>query len=364
MTHQIVLLGGQLLPVYLGVLERKPKVVHILYTKETVRHKTRLVRLFEGVRIFDYQIDPYDYDSIQETVTDIICNYEGVDFELNLTSGTKLMALASQQVFKSLDCFSFYVDQKQNIIDLSDGSKTKISSLISTKMFLSLSDHNNFTSSTLKAFNEEEMKLANSILELRKDKSGIGELFKLFRSLRIDSELRNFSFSNSKYEISWRSNILCVKAPRFSLNAEGKNSFKILTTGLWWELIIGMAISKWKSAVDVHMSLAIKSNKDANMDKNEIDILVNTGHNVFFIECKSGIVTQSDLNKIRTVSKLYGGLSSKSILASFFKPKDHLLEKCQDLGIEVFCLNGDSNIPVELNSISKSLDRLLSRVEL
>tara|TARA_R110002074_G_scaffold164224_1_gene323746 strand:- start:1991 stop:3085 length:1095 start_codon:yes stop_codon:yes gene_type:complete len=364
MTHQIALLGGQLLPVYIGVLERKPQVVHILYTKETVRLKTRLVKQFKGVEVFDYQIAPYDYDSIQETVTNIICDNEGAVFELNLTCGTKLMALASQQVFKTLDCFSFYIDQKQNIIDLSDGTKSKINSSITTKTILSLSDHNTFTSSTLQSFNNEELALANSIFELRKDKSGIAKLFKLIRSLKVDPETKIFSFSNSNYKISWHSNILSVEAPRFDLEAKGKNAFKILTSGLWWELIICNTVNNWKSAKEITMSLAIKSNKNVNMDKNEIDILINTGQNVFFIECKSGIVTQSDLNKIRTVSKFYGGISSKSILVSFYKPQDNLIEKCQDLGIEIFYLVGGSSNCYELKTLIKKLDRLLNRIEL
>lgn len=364
MTHQIVLLGGQLLPVYIGALERKPQVIHILYTKETVRLKTRLVKQFSGIQIFDYQTDPYNFDSIQETVTNIICNNEDVTFELNLTCGTKLMALASQQVFETLDCFRFYIDQNQNIIDLSNGTKFKISSTISTKVFLSLSGHNTFSSSTLKSFNKEELKLASSIFELRKNKSGIGELFKLFRTLKVDSESECFSFNNSKYEISWNKNNLSVKAPRFSLNAKGKNAFKILTTGLWWELIISMAVNDWNSAKEILMSVAIKSNENMSIDKNEIDILINTGQNVFFIECKSGNITQSDLNKIRTVSKLYGGISSKSILISFYKPKDHLIEKCRDLGIEIFYLVGFASKRFKLKNIINKLDRLLNRIEL
>jgi hypothetical protein len=363
MTHQIVLLGGQILPVYIGVIEREPKVVHVLYTKETVRLKTLLIKHFSGVKVFDYQIDPYDYNSIQETITNIVCNNEGFSFELNLTSGTKLMALASQQVFNTLDYFSFYIDQKQNIIDLSDGSKVKIKSLISTKTFLSLSNHNTFISSNLKSFNEEELKLANSIFELRKNKSGISELFKIFRSSRVDSDSKNYSLPDSKYKVSWNGDILSVKAPRFSLHTKGKNAFKILTTGLWWELIIGMAVNDWSSAKEILMSLTIKSNKNVNMDKNEIDILINTGQKMLFIECKSGVVSQSDINKMRVISKFYGGLGSKSILVSYYKPKDYLIEKCQDFGIEVFHLEEKNKKNIELKSISKKLDLMLSKVE-
>lgn len=364
MTHQIVLLGGQLLPVYLGVIVRKPQIIHILYTKETVRLKARLLKQLNGVKVFDYQVDPYNYDSIQETVTNIICDNEDVAFELNLTSGTKLMALASQQIFKILDCFSFYIDQKQNIIDLSNGSKSKINSAISTKTFLSLSDHNTFTSSTLKSFNKDELKLANLIFVLRKNKSGVGELFKLFRTLKVNSESMNFSYSNSKYDVSWKRNILSVKAPKFNLDAKGKNAFKILTTGLWWEIIIGLAVNDWNSAKEILMSLAIKSNKNVNMDKNEIDILINTGQKMLFIECKSGIVSQSDINKMRAISKFYGGLGSKSILVSYFKPKDYLIEKCQDFGIEVFYLEEKYKKNIELKTISKKLDFMLSKLEI
>lgn len=116
MTHQITLLGGQILPVYIGVLERNPDTVHILYTKESVRLKNRLEKNLSSYKSISYQVDPYNYKSIQETVTNIICDNEGATFELNLTSGTKLMALASQEVFKTLECFSFYIDQNQNLI--------------------------------------------------------------------------------------------------------------------------------------------------------------------------------------------------------------------------------------------------------
>tara|TARA_R110002072_G_scaffold92432_3_gene205722 strand:+ start:2719 stop:3813 length:1095 start_codon:yes stop_codon:yes gene_type:complete len=364
MTHQVILLGGQLLPVYIGFLERKPQVVHILYTKETVRLKTRLVKHFNGVKIFDYQADPYDYDSIQEIITNIICHNEGAIFELNLTSGTKLMALASQQVFQNLDSFSFYIDQKQNIIDISNGAKSKISSSISTKIFLSLSGHNSYTSNTLKSYSRAELELAKDIFELRKNKSGIGELFKLFRVLGVDSNASNFKYYDAKYKIHWQNKNLSVKAPRFNLNSHGENAFQILTTGLWWELIVSLVVKDWKSAKDVHMSLAIKSSQNDKLDKNEIDILLNTGQNILFLECKAGIVTQSDINKIRTVSKFYGGISSKSILVSFFKPKEHLIEKCQDLDIEIFYIQESSTKQNDIRTILTKLDRILTKIEI
>ena len=364
MTHQIILLGGQLVPVYVGITERKPDIVHILYTNETKKHKTVLTKQIQEVAVFDYQVDPYDYVAIQETVTAIINKNKDAEFELNLTSGTKLMALASQQIFNTRGYFSFYIDQKQNMIDITKGTKNKINSLISIETFLALSNHNTFTSNTLQSFNTDELALAHSIFELRKKRSGIGVLSKLLRAKAVDSAASEYFFDNSGYKISWKNNLLSVKAPRFTLNAKGKNAFKILTTGLWWELIVAQSVNNWKSANEILMSVAIKSNKDISMDKNEIDILINTGQIIFFIECKSGMITQSDLNKINTVSKFYGGINAKSILVSFFKPKEYLLEKCRDFGIEVFYLIEKSSKNHKLSSLTRKLDRLLKRGEL
>src|SRR5690606_36953482 len=153
----------------------EPNVVHIIYTKETVRLKNRLIKNLSGCKIYDYQVEPYNYNSIEETVTKIIFENEEATFELNLTSGTKLMALASQEVFKTLECFSFYIDQNQNLIDISNGTQTKLQKNISTKNFLLLSNHNTFSSTSLKDYSNEDLKLANLILELRKSKSGISE---------------------------------------------------------------------------------------------------------------------------------------------------------------------------------------------
>lgn len=364
MTHQITLLGGQILPVYIGVLERNPDTVHILYTKESVRLKNRLEKNLSSYKSISYQVDPYNYKSIEETVTNIICDNEGATFELNLTSGTKLMALASQEVFKTMECFSFYIDQNQNLIDISNGTQTKLQKNISTKNFLLLSNHNTFSSTSLEAFSNEDLKLANLILELRKSKSGISELFKLLRAIDVKSECTSFTFNNKKFSINWNGIHLKVSAPKFNIESKGANAFKILSSGLWWELIVASAISSWKWAREVHMSLAIKSNTNSKLDKNEIDILINTGRKILFIECKSGKVTQSDINKMRAIGKFYGGISSKSILVSYYKPQAHLIEKCQDFGIEVFYLEEFNKKHVKLNSISKKLDFMLSKIEI
>lgn len=363
-SHQIVLLGGQIIPAYIGIKERKPDVIHILYTKESVYHRKRLEKIISNCKVNSYQVSPYDYNSISETVTQIICDYEGNKFELNLTGGTKLMALASQEVFRTLDCFSFYIDQNQNFIDIASGIKHQITFNLKTKEFLALSGHDEIKSSSLKSFTLEEKELAKHIFELRKKRKGLSKLFKLFRALRIDSGVMEYHFNNKEFNISWQNNRLTVDAPKFNLRSKGDKVFKILTTGLWWEIIVAESISSWRFAYETYMSFIIKSNSNSKLDKNEIDILINTGQKLLFIECKSGRVNQSDINKMRAIGKFYGGISSKSILISFFKPIPQLIEKCQDFGIELFYFEEKRGKHINLKSISKKLDLMLSKLEL
>jgi len=91
--------------------------------------------------------------------------------------------------------------------------------------------------------------------------------------------------------------------------------------------------------------------------KNEIDIVVNTCRNLIFIECKSGNVKQDDINKIRAVKRLYGGIASRSILVCKYKPRPDIIEKCSDLGIAIFY---DRN----LQNLTSKMERLIMRMEL
>ena len=71
-------------------------------------------------------------------------------------------------------------------------------------------------------------------------------------------------------------------------------------------------------------------------DKNEIDIIVDTGIKLFFVECKTQVFDMKDLDKFRNVVKNFGGFGAKAILVSYFKPTNIVLEKCKDNHLSVF----------------------------
>jgi len=63
------------------------------------------------------------------------------------------------------------------------------------------------------------------------------------------------------------------------------------------------------------------------------------------------------INKIRAVKRLYGGIASRSILICRHKPKPEILEKCYDLGIDLF-------YDKDIKGLAARLENLLLKMEL
>lgn len=374
MKHQITLLGGQILPIYWGIVEKSPNKIHLLYTKETRDHLQILKRIFSKLTFETYQVDPYDFSGIKELVEKIIFSNKNEGFQLNLTSGTKVMALACQSVFSTLKFDVFYIDQKHRVFDLAKETFEPVNNSIKIKTFLELSGHSQFNSQKIGDYSKEEQRLANEVFDLTKSNSGIK---KLFRSVRLKCGKIDTSTSFSHVmqngdKVVWKNNSLFIRLKSHQLQSNSNNAFRIIFGGLWWELVIAQITTKWKHSKEQFLGVDIETKKSKGVSKNEIDILHSTGKSLVFIECKSGNVSQADINKIRAVKRLYGGVSSKSILICRYMPRKDLQEKCNDFGIEIFTYNGgntsnkNSNVvPIgNINEINKKLDLLISRFEI
>jgi hypothetical protein len=61
MKHQIVLVGGQLLPIYLGIKEFDPDFIHLIVSNETKDRIGKLKSLMARKSFSEYNCDPFDY---------------------------------------------------------------------------------------------------------------------------------------------------------------------------------------------------------------------------------------------------------------------------------------------------------------
>jgi len=136
--------------------------------------------------------------------------------------------------------------------------------------------------------------------------------------------------------------------------------------GRWWETLVTNAIYEWNCnsvySNEIWTNVKFSTQETSSpqyQDKNEIDILVNLGTRMLFIECKSGNVKQSDVYKIAQVRNTYGGDISKSVLVSYYPLNPDILEKCRDSHIYVFAPSRRYNT---LSNHLKGLGKFLSQV--
>ncbi|CAH8283425.1 uncharacterized protein DUF1887 [Mariniflexile fucanivorans] len=357
MTHQITILGGQISPVFWGLFEKQPEIAHLIYTKDSRHHIPILESLFPKIVFHSKQVKPYDFEEIKTSIEEILIEHEGNTFELNLTGGTKVMALACQHVFKDFSLSSFYIDQGHKIYDFRTQSYSAINSKIKLKIFITLSGHNNYSSNNITDFNTDEFNFSKEISRISST-----ELYKeSAKDVRFKikdlGKCNNFSFSKGKNLLNWNKPLITLKDNQNQIKFRNSKAFEIAFCGIWWELVVADAIKNWKKIYELQLNVQLFSKLDNSNKKNEIDIVVNTGKNLIFIECKSGNVIQSDINKIRAVNRLYGGVTSKSILVCKYKPRTDIIEKCNDLGIYIFFDKNLKNLP-------NKLDHVLSEMEI
>lgn len=367
MNHQITLLGGQISPVYWGIKEFNPDIVHILYSKESKKNLTVLKKLVSVKKLYTYQIDASDFLGILETIEDILAKSKGT-YSLNLTGGTKIMALASLHPFSEKNNKYFYIDQKHTVFEMPEINKRELTATESIKNLLKLSGFNKFHFSTLKkTFNRKDKELAYHIFNKTKQRGFSSLLAKIIKSQSSENLLpigKNITAGDylfrKSHEIEIRRKDQIIKFPI------SKNTDPILCKGGWWELVVADSIVKDNGTFEHALNLEFISDNNSNI-LNEIDLLLSNGRVVHFIEMKSGNIKQEDVNKISTINKLYGSSLSHSFLISRYKPREDIIEKCNNLGIHLIVysksINARSNRFTFFNSIKNLNSIVIQKIE-
>lgn len=361
MKHQITLVGGQLLPVLVGIKEFSPNKIHFIVSEES-KSKICLIEPFLIGKTFSENIcNPFSFSSIKSTCEDVLNQIAQADeVQFNLTGGTKIMVLAVQSLILERKLNGFYINQDDTLLILPTYQIENLSCKISVKEFLEISGHKMSSSKTMADFANEDFKAIDEI-----DKFSVTH-DKLI--LEINSKIRKTYDKLSKIPRAGQLEI--NKSAKFiwtdksiAVEVSGKEVFKILSHKVrslffhasWWELIVAREISLWSKVKELLIQCELPFKTDTMITKNEIDVLVNLGGKLIFIECKSGMVKQEDINKMRIVKDTYGGIISKSLLVCRFLPTSTILEKCKELNIDVFSSYKGRTL---INPLSKLLDTL------
>lgn len=110
----------------------------------------------------------------------------------------------------------------------------------------------------------------------------------------------------------------------------------------WFEYKVAEMLSHWKFAKEIILN--VKFPYQNALPKNEIDVIVNTGNRLLFVECKTQIKDITDIDKFRTAVKNYGGMGCKALFITEATMKDTAAEKCKDSDILCFSLHDCGNL--------------------
>lgn len=122
MSTFFCLVSRQTMPNVLPVLMYSPEIVVLFATPEEIKSADYLERLFKqkGIKVIRKdELDAYNFQSFKETVQNELKNHS-FDTWLNITGGTKLMAMAAYEVFSESKKNIIYCDtEHKRIIFLS-----------------------------------------------------------------------------------------------------------------------------------------------------------------------------------------------------------------------------------------------------
>jgi hypothetical protein len=336
-TH-ITLIGGQLIPVYQGIAEFKSDLVVLVHTKETSKEVIHLSDMLE-TEVKKLEVKPVDLHDIHSKLSRLFDNKEN-EISVNITSGTKIMSLVLFQLASEHPkAVPFYIDQNHQLYDFKQAKKRDLQTNIDTI------DLFRVTGYPLKSFRryediyDKEFSYISDIKQLIK--ANPSEYFRLLKQVNKRPDLIEFfteKGSHLKYHPKEKKCDITLKQRNKSnfihqsFLLPNLNSY-LFNTG-WFEIEIAKVLKNWKHTQDIIIQAKVPY--ETGSDKNEIDIIVNTGKKLLFVECKLQVNDIKDIDKFRNVVKNYGGLGTKSILITQQEIKRNVAEKCQDNGIIYF----------------------------
>jgi hypothetical protein len=350
----ISLVGGQTYPVYLGIAESKPDKV-VLVHSETSKGEAERIAKETNVPTEYKPFDPVDVTKVFAQARNLVKSISADDqYVINITSGTKVWTIVFYEVFKGLENVEFiYIDQNNNMYNLTTNKVEHVKSQLNTELVLKLNGTHIVSSTKFREYTPDDIRAIDVIKEMRN--FDYGEFNELTipndRTKKDQFEATDIGMFETWNESSVRWDKTHHKVELVINDKHGKCKKKTISSphalhitffSGWFELYVANMLSSWKYAKEIIMN--VKFPYKNNNPKNEIDIIVNTGNRLLFVECKTQIYDITDLDKFRTAVKNYGGMGCKSLFITEGSMKDTAAEKCEDSNILCFSVKDCGNL--------------------
>lgn len=345
----ISLVGGQPIPVYLGIKDDGQASEIVLVCSDKTREEVRRIKeQFPKRNINVVECSPIDIYDIEKVSANLCEQYKDVDITLNLTSGTKLWTLGFYRTFASHKNVHFiYVDQTNSITDIETKEihKSDIEKNIRFELYgTPLTSFRNISEYTSKDFRMmrlvEKMRHSNRTEFFELTHSAIYDKFEE-QEVKLESAAGSiliYDDIDNKADITFI-NTNTHKTYHYHLQSE--HLFDILFNNGWFELKTALEVSRNGNVRDVWLNCEFDDNDGS--PKNEIDIIADLGSRLLFVECKTTVFDTTDIDKFHSALRNFSGTSSAGLFVTNDMPNEknrmryiHAMEKCNDNNILAF----------------------------
>lgn len=362
----ITLVGGQPIPVYVGVtFDQKATQIVLVCSRDTSEEAERLKEQLADRQVRTEVTSPTDISEMTVLAQRLRSEFDGCQVTLNLTSGTKLWALAFYQCFASdANCRIIYVDQTNQIVDIKTQEKFKGEIDAKTRLKLYGAKFSSFRQ--LSYYTDSDYSAINRIKQIREpnyNKFPFASLTTLQQGdrrdgLRTDDHGSSLVFSQQEQKAT-------IRLGHRSYTLQSDHLSDILFNTAWFELMVAKDIKKNSNVRNIWLNCEFLS--AAGNPLNEIDIIVELPGRLLFVECKTMIHSITDLDKFRSAVRNFSGTSSKALFVTLDRPGRKTqglykmaMEKCKDNGIATYNYALWRDNPTTLPTLSQIIDSLLT----
>lgn len=350
----ITLVGGQPAPVYNGIKATNPDKVVFVHSTDSLKALNALVKEID-VPYEAVQLSPTEAVEIQRIVEKMAAQYAEDEVTVNISSGPKSWSHLFGSMFQSKENATVvYMDQNnvlwnyrtmQGLQDFEFDMHTHF-------RLYGNSIENNYKK--FSDYTDADVEAMKKIEEIRNFDFQIFNALLTVLDKQNQHTLRNgkhgkFEHGSGSY-VEWEKTteqqvgfvrVFIVKKNGRSkeVKFESPNAVDLAFNSGWFEFKVAKMLSAWDKCKEICLNCKFPFKE--RVDKNETDIIVNTGSKILFVECKTQINNTTDIDKFRSVIKNYGGMGSKGLFVTDAKMTEVAKAKCEEHGILSFSLKDE-----------------------
>lgn len=368
----IALVGGQPIPVYLGIKDDDQACTVVLVcSAQSIEEAGRIKEQFPEREVTIKECSPTNLPEIEDLVTNLKDIYQDCAVTINLTSGTKLWSLSFFRILgEEKDIRFIYVDQTNLMVDLMS-KETHQCNIDKQKRF-------ELYGTPLKEFRpiNEYTEYDKEVMEIiewirTKNKKAFSCMTRSVNEEMLANEDRiedneSGSFIEWNYAENWAKVTIYGNGKIFTKELQSEHLFDILFNNGWFELKTAREFNNNKNVKDIWLNCKF-TDSDGN-PKNEIDLIVDLGTRLLFVECKTMVYDITDIDKFRSALRNFSGTSSSGIFVTYEKPNNntkeryqHAMEKCKDNDIQTFNFSLWRDKPTNKPSLDKIISELMQK---